>query len=327
MSANPVAKRTNTVTNGTIVTSLDELVQYGFRRGLSYDLMQLNPNGTEAENFVINPFLGPGVNSATNITSASAVSQFACAGEMWMPHVLDGPLNLARPFPLDKLYTQINSRFDIYDNTVPESERCNPAGAPPDVNISSYSIDKATNIPWMTNPSPTVQVAASAVTTASGTASGRLQSAVDLAALPTGQDASKYGPIWSYAKAVPFGQYIPGSPEPQNGYTPFAPTNWSTLYKPNALSNAPAANAYPSSTPYMNATTQSSHQTVAERYRRVLNIPLLSCPVPEGSNAKATAIAIGKFFMTVPATNKKLIAEFGGIVPEKNISGRVELFQ
>lgn len=327
MSNDPASKRTNTVPSGTATTSLDELVQYGFRRGLSYDLMQLNPNGTDPENFIVDPFLAPGVNSATIITSASAVSQFVCTGEMWMPHVMDGQLNVARPFPLGSLYAQLNSRFDMYDSSAPEPERCSPAGAPPDVNIGSYSIDKATNIPWMTKPSPTVQVAGAALTAATGTSGGRLQSNVDLAALPDGQDASKYGPIWSYAKAVPFTQYVAGNAEPASGYTPFLTSKWSVLYKPNSSSQAPEAGSYPSSTPYMNTTTSSEHAMIAERYRRVLNIPLLSCPVPAGPNAKASVAAIGKFFMTVPASSNRLIAEFGGIVPEKSVSGRVELFQ
>jgi hypothetical protein len=58
-----------------------------------------------------------------------------------------------------------------------------------------------------------------------------------------------------------------------------------------------------------------------------LNVPLLSCPVAGGSNVSATVLAIGKFFMTVPATSTTIHAEFAGVVPEQSLGGPVELFQ
>ncbi len=63
------------------------------------------------------------------------------------------------------------------------------------------------------------------------------------------------------------------------------------------------------------------------RHRRVLNVPLLECPVAGGAGATATVLAIGKFFMTVPATSTSIKAEFAGIARQENLSGTVELYQ
>jgi hypothetical protein len=59
------------------------------------------------------------------------------------------------------------------------------------------------------------------------------------------------------------------------------------------------------------------------RGRRVLNIPLLACPV---SGDRATIRAIGKFFMTVPAKSNLLIGEFAGVTPEQSLGTRVRLY-
>jgi Flp pilus assembly protein TadG len=329
MSPDEGSDRVDSVTSGSTTTTRDELVQYGFRRGVSYDLMQLNPNGTSAETFVIDPFLGPGVNSATITTSAAALSQFVCVGEMWMPRVTGGTLKVTRPFPLAGLYQQLNSRFDIYDATAPDDQRCKPKSAPPDVNVKQYAPG---SVSWM-SPAPTVQSPGTATTAAAGTDPGRLQSNADLAALPTGQTAANYGPLWSYAKAVPFSQYTVGVPEPAAGYTPFPLADWATLYKPNTGNPAPAASSYPTVSPYMSTQATMSAQALlarrplAERNRRVLNVPLLSCPVAAGTDSSATVLAVGKFFMTVQASDTRLIAEFAGIAPESILRGKVEVFQ
>jgi hypothetical protein len=59
------------------------------------------------------------------------------------------------------------------------------------------------------------------------------------------------------------------------------------------------------------------------RDRRVLNIPLLACPVGGGT---ATVLAVGKFFMTVPATATSLYAEFAGTVSPGTLGTDVELY-
>lgn len=314
MSILPGAPRTNTGSSGTSV----ELVEYGFRRGISYNLMRLNPGGTSPENYVIDPYLGPGVVSTSSRTSAAAVRPFVCSGKMWVPGLLGGTIKVSKGFPLPELFEQLNSRFDQYGGV--EAERCNPRGAPPDVNIKSFSF--ASNIKWMKTP-PTVQ---------SPPESGEtnvLRNVADLAAMPAGLTAEAYGPLWAYAKAVPFSSYTAGKSETASGYTTFGTSNWSSLYKPAPV----VGTTYPSPNPYMATTGDTvekprvEHRPFAQRGRRILNIPLLSCTTSPETSGTAEVLAVGRFLMTIPATSTTIHGEFAGVLPQERIVGTVELFK
>jgi len=292
-----------------------ELVEYGFRRGVAYDLMQLNPGASSAENFVIDPFDPPGVIGASGNMAASLVGPFACAGKLAIARVTGGVITVGRPFPLASLVNQLNSRFDQYTGA-----QCSFVTAPPDSNIKSYVYSSA--VPWM-SAAPGGQGAASS------NYSGKLWTIADpLPALGT-NTAAMYGPLWAYARAVPFSSYVPGASEPSAGYTPFPTSAWATLYKPG-LPTATASYPAGVSTPYK-ATSganflapSSGHKGVANR--RVLNVALLSCPVSAGAKASATVLGIGKFLMTVPATATTLYAEFGGLAAEQSLGDDVELY-
>src|SRR5471032_3372036 len=278
-----------------------ELLEYGFRRGVGYDLMQLNHNASTPENFVVDPFDPPGVPGVASNMAAGVVGPYACSGQLAIPRITGASITVGRPFPLGALYNQLNSRFDQY------------AGAE-----CSY----ATAVPWM-SAIPGAQGAQST------TASGKLWTIADPLPAPVGNVAAMYGPLWAYARAVPFGAYVPGALEPAAGYAPFNTSDWATLYKPGAPS---ATISYPSgtSTPYKaisGSTFQapsSAHKGMA--YRRVLNVALLSCPVPAGAIVPATVLGIGKFLMTVPATATSLYVEFGGLASEQALGGAVQLY-
>jgi Flp pilus assembly protein TadG len=300
MSSTPAAQRSNS-------GGFNELVEYGFRRGVSYDLMQLNPGPGVPANFLINPIAPPGTTGpATDLT---AVGPYVCAGNMSMPRLGGDPVSVTQPFPLGSLFVHLNSRFDDFSGN-----QCNFRAAPPDRNIRSYTV---ASVSWMTTP--TTQVAGPAGTT------GKMETVADIA--PPGGPASQYGLLWAYAKAVPFTAYRAGIAEPHNGYTPFASSNpvWSSLY------NSQKPSGYPSSPPYKagfgtNYAGPSAAHGSGVNDRRVLRVPLLSCPVAAGTNVPATVLAIGKFFMTVPATDKTVNAEFAGAVPVQSVRGQVELF-
>ncbi|SFU53799.1 pilus assembly protein TadG-related protein [Pseudoduganella namucuonensis] len=309
MAATPAASRTNPGTPPQV-----ELVEFGFRRGVVYDLMQLNPGATTPENFAIDPTAPPGsAGAAANMLQAT-IGPFVCSGTMAMPRVTGGAITVGRPFPLASLYQHLNSRFDQYTGGY-----CTPNGAPPDTNVR----------PFIYNVNSWMAVAPSGQTALSTTVGGKLWTVADQ--LPgTAGTASAYGPLWAYARAVPFSSYVAGTPEPAAGYTPFATSVWATLYQ-----SAPptAAASYPSgvSTPYKAiagvnflAPTLATKPGLANR--RVLNVPLLSCPVGAGATTTATVLGIGRFFMTVPATATSLPAEFAGAVPEQSLGGQVELF-
>jgi len=311
MSSAAAAQRTNPGLSTT------ELVEYGFRRGISYDLMQLNPNGTSPVAYLINPVSAPGSTSSTFDTSL--IGPFVCTGNMWVSHLSGGSIQvspLAFPSPLTNLYPQLNSRFDDFTGSL-----CNPYGAPPDFNVKAYAYDKAGAASWM-NPG----TGSPAATTT--TSRGKLETIADLPSPPSGTTGSSYGPLWSYAKAVKYSSYSSsGTPEPSSGYATFAASDWTNLYK-----LGPSATGYPAGTPYQASTGStykapgSANLELSTLQRRVLNIPLLNCPVSAGANVSASVLGIGKFFMTVPATKNALVAEFAGVLSEQNLSGEVVLF-
>ncbi|SEN09514.1 Flp pilus assembly protein TadG [Duganella sp. CF517] len=292
-----------------------ELVQYGFRRGVAYDLMKLNPNSTTAENFVVDPFSLPGTSGVLSNVSPAFVGPYVCTGQLGIPRVRGGTITVGRPFPLASLYNQLNSRFDQYSGSF-----CSHSNAPPDVNIKSYVSGTAT--PWM-GATPAGQ---GAQTT---TVEGKLWTVADPSVKPAGTTAAMYGPLWAYARAVPYSSYVAGATEPVAGYAAFTTSAWSTLYGPAAPA---ATGTYHSGTsmPYkatIGSTVlapSSAHKGIANR--RVLNIALLSCPVDPGALAAANVLAIGKFLMTVPATATSLYAEFGGLVADQYLGGAVELY-
>lgn len=287
-----------------------ELQEYGFRRGVGYDLMQLNPDATgQGKNFLINPLAPPGSIGSLPSADLKSVKPFICTGTMAMQRVTGGALTVESPFPLSDLYQQLNSRFDNF--TAP----CNPYAAPPDANVKEYVFNTGTSpynasVPWMAQ-------APSGQTAALSTAGNKRWTVADPDTLPTGTTELMFGPLWSYAKAARYA----ASP-PAGGYTPFDTSAWPTLYHPSL--RASTSVAYPD-TPYSKTggTTfrapPSGRKGVRER--RVLNVPLLDC-----SAGRGTVLAIGKFFMTVQATQTALYAEFGGLVPEQSLATDVELY-
>lgn len=287
----------------------DELREYGFRRGISYDLMQLNPNGTTAANFLIDPISLAG-GGATPDYSVATVGPYVCAGVMAVPKITNATVSVKSGFPIGSLVDHLNSRFDQSNG------QCNPKAAPPDSNVMEYQISASSSIGWMGTPKPIFQTAETS------TAGGKLQTIADVAS--SSQTATHYGPLWAYAKAVPWSSYSSGQPEPAAGYATFPAdkTTWAGLYP-----SGPAFASYPARPPYFDS-GYSTGPSVANGpgvlNRRVLNVPLLSCPV-SGSTAKV--LAIGKFFMTMKASTTSIRAEFAGIATDLKVSGRVDLYK
>ena len=289
-----------------------ELVEYGFRRGIPYNLMKLNPGNTTEENFVIDPIVAPGAKATGYNTSLAVVGPFVCTGKMWMPRVTGGNIQVSRPFPIDSLYKQLNSRFDQYPDGL-----CNPNGAPPDFNVKAFTGT------WM-KPKQVQSYAAPYVGVKD------LRTVADPSPPPAGTTPEMWGALWSYARAVKFSSYQPGIPEnqePNKGYATFAATDFPILYQYGL-----SAPSYPSllsgGTPYKASVTKpQANKRLAEENRRVLNVPLLACPVSSGTNGKAKVLAVGKFFMTEPATPTTVVAEFAGIAPAPSLVDQVELFK
>ena len=287
-----------------------ELLEYGFRRGVSYDLMQLNPNGTaKGANYLINPIAPPGSTGESMLGKMEIVRPFVCTGRLAIPSLTGGTITVEPDFPLDSLHHQLNSRFGSY--TAP----CTATTAPPDTNVKEFTFSN--EFPWMKDTSAQQSAARTTTTTRLLTIADLPPAEIDPAITP-----DKLGPLWVYAKAVKYASYRPGLPEPSSGYASFSAndTDWATLYKP--APKVKSGSSYPTPSPY-----GYSPASTSSNKRRMINVPLLRCPVPAGSPAAAEVLAIGKFFMTVKASDKELHAEFTGVAPLTSLVGEAELYQ
>jgi len=296
-----------------------ELEEFGFRRGVSYNLTNLGPSDSEpAQSYLINPR-----GEATASTRTEVVAPYVCTGTVDMVRMKDGQVPVTSPFPLTDLHHHLNSRFELY--TAPIAP-CKSATAPPDANIKQYAVGVTGGVAWMSSLPGRLQAAAPS------TAEGKRWTVASPETTPGGTTAAMFGPLWAHAKAVRYSSYQTLGPnEPAAGYGAFGTGDWATLYEapvlPSpALSSSPG---YPTrsgeNTPYLATTTNFARSPTLPgvRGRRVLNLPLLSCPVSGGS---ATVLGIGKFFMTVQASSSAVHAEFGGLASEASLGTRVELY-
>jgi hypothetical protein len=301
LNALPLAVCANSNTPASSLAS-GELVEYGFRRGVSYDLMNLNPGGQTPENFLVNPIAPAGTVGASMMGRMEIVAAYICTGQMAIPALQGGSITVERGFPIGSLYPFLNSRFGTY------APPCQASSAPTDPNTTHFDL---ANVSWMTDKPDGL----------SATALADPDPLLTLAEKPAGATNKAYGPLWSYAKAAKYTSYTTNyGVEPASGYTTFAPSDWATLYTPGL----PAAQNYPSTTPYQNTGGAVAYKTLYNT--RVLRIPLLQCPVASGSQVAATFLGIGKFFMTVPAGSSKLYAEFAGMENSTAMRGSVRLY-
>ena len=286
-----------------------EMVEYGFRRGISYNLMQLNQkaSGTGA-NFLVNPYAAPGTGSSAALRGRlDVIRPFVCTGSLAMPRVTGGDITVEAGFPLDLVFSQLNSRFGIYDAP------CTASTAPPDTNVKEFT---PTAISWMTDKP--LQAAATKE------AGGRRITIADLpkADIDPATTADQYGPLWVYAKAARFSSYTSGQAESAAGYTTFATSDWPSLYAPGTpVFKSP----YPTPTPARGSIQAPPAGIKGVQDRRLLNVPLLRCPIT-GSPAPAEVLAVGKFYMTVQASSTDLVAEFAGLAKPETLVGPVELY-
>ena len=289
-----------------------ELEEYGFRRGVSYNLLDLNrTTSTQGATFIVNPLPG-----GTPITGSATLAPFVCTGTMAMARLKGGRVTVSSGFPIGDLWNQLNSRFG--PNTY-----CDARAAPADSNVKEYLYNGG--VAWMTD-APQQQSALLL------NSEDRRWTVAGPDTAPTGTTGPQFGPLWSYAKAVRYASYdAAGTPEPAGGYATFDVADWATLYNPGQP-KASTTTAYPvgaaKPTPYWQTSGAEFYKSPGGSVkslagRRVLNLPLLSCPV---SGGKAVVLGIGKFFMTVAATKDTLYGEFAGLASDQALGTRVLLY-
>jgi Flp pilus assembly protein TadG len=273
---NPVAQTSKSNSGGAANA---ELVEFGFRRGLGYDLLNMPVVGAAPISYVVNPAERVGDTCQSAHMQTDFIAPFLRAGTSLTSSLpASNAVYVNSAFTAATVTAALNTRFGQYGgaNTL-------AAMSAPDSNIRSFVVG-STAANYMT-PVATAQTAAASPTI-----------------------AAHYGLLWAYAIPLRF-----NAPN-----TPFAKTDWNALYPVTSGTQLSAKANYPAApgTPYA-ATAGAfwSAGTNPVALRRVLNVPLLNCsvaPPAAGQCQSATVLGVGKFLMTVPATATNVYAEFGG---------------
>jgi Flp pilus assembly protein TadG len=325
----------------TYSSGLTELVEYGFRRGVSYNLFGLNPLPGQSDPYLINPVDAPPATCVASHSSASFTAPFMCMGSSAVIATGSGKVytNSGATASLD---SSLNSRFDDYKSP----SVCDPATAPPDTNIKQYpcrgnttgcitnasgDISVTPAINWM-DPAANVLPSQQSISLDPSTNQPlyRLPSATAQTPLPasapygTSVEVDQYGALWSYGPA--YKATSATTPLAGAAFTP-AEANVNTLYSRQVTAPASAAiyfditgadkyptsagSGFPSGTPASpyNQTSGTYFQAPSAahpgvRNRRLLSAILIDCRVaPSGpaSCGTMTAVGIGRFFMTTKA--------------------------
>ncbi|MDP3668776.1 MAG: pilus assembly protein TadG-related protein [Telluria sp.] len=304
LNNNPTAARANTLGAG-----FEELLEYGFRRGFSYNLLKLNPNGSSAKNYLVNPIDFPGGADNSDHHSVATARPFVCNGTMAAPRLTSGStVYVSEPFPAE-LARELNSRFDDYSG----GSTCDTAQAPPDFNVRRFIGGYSG---WWMNTTPAMGIISGSAETFEK--DGNMLTIGEADPLTTPVTVNSYGPLWSFSKPVRF-----------SGGLAFLKANWPALYPISGAGSLSSSYSDTSLSPYNRGVPPHAQlpTNTGLRTRRILNIPLLSCPVTGGSTA--VVLAIGRFLMTAPASAAvpAIHAEFGGLVSDGALAVSAVLYK
>lgn len=116
----------------------DELIELGFRRGVSYNIIELNPlGGSNGTPFLINPVDAPPSNCDPNHSSANFTAPFICQGNSAVANSVDSntKVYVNTGFSAGPIQKALNSRFAEFGNGSP----CDHNSAPSDSNIKHFA--------------------------------------------------------------------------------------------------------------------------------------------------------------------------------------------
>lgn len=306
---------------------LSEIVEHGFRRGVTYNLFQLNPLASgPSDPYLINPIDAPPGPCNPAHSSANFTAPFICSGST--------PITLDLTSGTGKVYTNtgmtasldssLNSRFDDYK---PPSV-CDPTSAPPDVNIREYRCHpksagaECENSGADTSPTDWMEPGGNTLPNRGFVETVLNKPTYLLPPGPTGINFDKYGPLWSYSPAY----HSDGSSPPKPG-TPYSPAeaNGSNIYHSATGMNFFDVGEW-TSPPYQRTTGTyfKAPTRPGVKNRRVLHIVIVDCriaPIGSSSCGEMTALGVGKFFMQHKADftggpNRYLDAEFAGLIDQ-----------
>lgn len=326
-----------------------ELIEYGFRRGMAYDISTLNTpglSGLPQDPFWINPVdrdtCDPSHSSTNYMTS------FVCSGKSSSIANL-GQSVFINTGTSSSLERALNSRFDLFQGNI-----CDPASAPPDTNIKEYSGNPggATGQPrdWM-NPDPSspppntcMQGNNNPQTVCIDTTTNKPVGFPGNPSLP-----SQFGVLWSFNPAVRNNSGVPGAAFDLRDWNDatnalYLAPNPPTFPVGLAADLTPGGVGYPDPVPQPTPGTPPYRQTSGKYFeapvrpgvaeRRVLNVAIIKCnEAAGGAGACKTlpVIGIGRFFLQRAANfgggNKRIEGEFAGTLSPADIKRVIRLYR
>ncbi len=296
----------------------NELMELGFRRGITYNLPALGPLGASAVPILLNPVDSPPIACDPPHSSANFTAPFVCQGNS---AIVGGSLQVYANtgYSAGVIEKALNSRFDEHGG----GSKCDVATAPSDTNTRSYDRDivsPGAPADWM-NPDPIQQsISIDAAT----------KKPLSWPANPP--TAASFGVLWSYSRAV----RASGTAPNYTAGTNFNTSDWPTLYNA-ALSADISASGYPTAAgipPFPVGTPPAPYNQLlppyfsqapvhppGSRYRRLLNVVIVDCAGIGGGGMSCATLpvkGIGKFFLQARADltggTKKIYGEFAGLI-------------
>lgn len=332
---------------GVCGISSDPATEFGFIRGVAYNIPDLNPL-TPGDPIWINPVDTPGSGIACNSNNGSTdvMVPYVCTGRSAVDIQLPGGRVYINTGTQEALERALNSRFGD-PKSYSGGQACDPSTAPPDTNVQPYDCanNAKSSLPtgltqvgcangspsssdarWMT-PAPVGQ---SIATWSSGANTGKpfyfpknthlpMTSSGTRPPSPTAADFANYGVLWSaiHESNASGQEYTTG--------------NWPTLYGGNA-------NAYPDPPPYQQRVAPyfrapaGSSAYMPRPGRRVLTLAIIDCEGVVKSSGmckqELPVLGVGQFFMTKPADMpKEIVGEFMGLATPPKPSAQITLFR
>ncbi|RSZ59375.1 pilus assembly protein TadE [Massilia atriviolacea] len=298
----------------------EEFVEHGFRRGVSYNLLDLNPVGANPLHYQVNPIDFPPAIENVAHRGLATLRPMVCSGNLALPFLPSGArIYVSEGFPAS-LTSELNSRFGSASGS-----SCDTIAAPADINVKEYTVPAF----WMRMPAATPNLAVIPPSAARLVAGNQRKTIAEASGATPATDPVSYGPLWTFAKPRRYVAATPGTPG-----AVFPASAWPQLYPVASTEKVGLVGSYPADPlmPYraLGAFRQmpspSSYPKVSGR--RILNIPLLACPVDSGGTA--TVLAVGSFLMTSRATVSPQLgvyAEFGGLAKADALGASVVLYR
>ncbi|MCE3607607.1 pilus assembly protein TadG-related protein [Massilia sp. P8910] len=297
----------------------EEIVEHGFRRGVNYNLLDLNPTGAAALNYQVNPIdFPPALENAAH-RNINTLRAMVCSGTLALPFLPAGANVYVRAgFPVS-LTAELNSRFGLLPGS---GSTCDPVSAPADTNIKQYTVPTF----WMRMPAATPNLSKIPASASPVIGAGERKTIAEVSGATPGTNPVSYGPLWAFSQPQRYDATTPNTPGAR-----FPTSAWPVLYPVATTEQAGATVIYPAGVPYKGTgvftkpPSPSTYPKVAGR--RIVNIPLLACPV----NAAGTAVvlAVGSFLMTSRASDSPagVYAEFGGLATADSLNSSTVLYR